>query len=415
MKKLVQPNFDIKFSGLPLDLLNELTAIALKIGIKRLALVGGAVRDYLLYQVLNEPWQGLTDLDLVIEGSAISLANEIKTSLGPKRVTKLIRHENYETAELEIDGVLIDLATARHEKYKKPGQNPVIKSSSLEEDLARRDFTVNSMALELPDIKLLDPFKGEKDLREKQLFLLHKKSIQDDPTRLIRGSRYSARLGLELSPEALVQIKTTLKEWPWEWKNGDIYKVAPPALSTRLRMELEILFKKEPWEIAIEKLKSWGGLVLLDQQLQEDNRLNRRLQWARKLKLPLLLALVSGAEEPIYLAQRLNCTKKYQIILEESINLRQSLYSNDNKVKWSTVSWCKYLEENYQQPEAIALCICLGVPMWQKLFNWWARWRWVKSPISAEDLLSQGWREGPELGAELERLRMEHIAKNSSS
>ena len=114
-----------------------------------MALVGGAVRDALLHHQHKDLWRGLPDLDFVVEGSAEALAQHLLQRCG-ERVSELRVHGRYGTVELELEGVLLDFASARQEHYPEPAFNPVVESGPLELDLARRDFTVNALALELP-------------------------------------------------------------------------------------------------------------------------------------------------------------------------------------------------------------------------------------------------------------------------
>ena len=408
----LESGFDL--SDLPKDLLAVLQQVASEVGITRIALVGGAVRDGLLHRVHLDPVRGLPDLDLVVEGSAVALAEALREHLGSDRLPHLLVHGAYGTVEMAVDGVLFDLATARQETYAAPGQNPHVIAGHLEEDLARRDFTVNAMALELPEATLLDPHGGWEALALRQLAFLHPGSVADDPTRVVRGARYAARLGFVLAPESLAQVRTTLAAWPWVWRLGDAPELAPPSLATRLRMELELLFEREPWEMALAHLHDWGAMVLLDEHLQADQHWRRRLRWAWRLGLPLLSALIAGAADPLAIAARLQLPQQQQRLLAESAELQILLASQEVAESWSTWSpaqWCKALETHGWRPDAVALSVCLGVPMWRPLMRWWGRWRQVKSPVSAKTLIAQGWRPGPALGAELQRLRLEQLNK----
>jgi tRNA nucleotidyltransferase (CCA-adding enzyme) len=151
-------------------------------------LVGGAVRDLLL-------GRGRSDIDLVVEGDAGTLA----ARLGAETVA----HERFATAKVELDGHAIDIASARTEAYPHPGALPVVEpADSIDDDLGRRDFTINAMAMPLvDDAHLLDPHEGRADLDHGLLRVLHSRSFEDDPTRAIRAARYAARLDLQLEPE----------------------------------------------------------------------------------------------------------------------------------------------------------------------------------------------------------------------
>ena len=379
----------------------------------RLALVGGAVRDALLHDQHCDPWRDLPDLDVVIEGSASDLVAALEQHYGTQRVKEVHVHGAYGTAELSFDGVLLDLAGARQEHYPAPGENPVVESGSLERDLERRDFTVNAMALELSlsgdrEPWLLDPHGGQGHLARRELAFLHLSSVADDPTRVVRACRYAARLAFVLEPEAQQQITETLEAWPWSWSHGDAPAAAPPALATRLRMELELLFDREPWPQALLALQSWGALSLLDPALQVDPRLVRSLLQAQRLQLPLLPALVAGADQPLELAARLQLPQQQQRWLQQMQELSTWLQANtgeDAWTGWTAEEWCDALEQQAWGAEAVALLVSQNPPQRRPLLRWWGRWRHCTSPLTAKDLLAQGWQPGPALGAELQRLR----------
>ena len=403
--------------GLPPQLLTALQAIASVAGVSRLALVGGAVRDALLHDQHCDPWRELPDLDLVLEGSASKLAAALERHYGDQRVKEVCVHRAYGTAELSFDGVLLDLAGARQEHYPAPGENPVVESGSLERDLERRDFTVNAMALELSlsgdgEPLLLDPHGGQAHLARRELAFLHASSVADDPTRVVRACRYAARLAFVLTPEAQQQINQTLEAWPWSWIHGDAPASAPPALATRLRMELELLFEREPWPEALLALQSWGALRLLDPALQADSRLVRRLIQAQRLQLPLLLALVAGADDPLELAARLQLPQQQQRWLQQLQELSAWLAANaseDASAGWTAAEWCDALEQQVWGAEAVALLVSQNPLQRRPLLRWWGRWRHCPSPLSAKDLMAQGWQPGPDLGAELQRLRRQRL------
>jgi tRNA nucleotidyltransferase (CCA-adding enzyme) len=158
--------------------------------------VGGAVRDLLL-------GRGRADLDLVVVGDAFALA----TRLGAEPV----EHERFGTAKVGLDGHELDLATARTETYAHPGALPdVAPASGIEEDLGRRDFTINAMAIPLgAESGLIDPHRGQRDLEDGALRVLHAGSFVDDPTRAIRAARYAARLGFGPEPETAALLRAT--------------------------------------------------------------------------------------------------------------------------------------------------------------------------------------------------------------
>jgi tRNA nucleotidyltransferase (CCA-adding enzyme) len=158
-------------------------------------LVGGAVRDTLL---------GAREahLDLAIEGDGIAAARILADRLGGR----LVEHERFGTAILDGGTVPLDIAGTRLETYAAPGVLPEVEPAGLEEDLARRDFAVNAMAVPLDaggPGPLVDPHGGKEDAMAGRLRVLHPGSFADDPTRILRGLRYRARLGFEFDEQTL--------------------------------------------------------------------------------------------------------------------------------------------------------------------------------------------------------------------
>jgi poly(A) polymerase len=392
----------VEIPGVPPQLLEALIAAAAG---QRLALVGGAVRDLLLHREHNDPWRGLPDLDLVVEGQAADLVERLELPA----IALELRLPGQKSDQPQI--WLVDLASARQEVYPQSAENPTVQFARLDDDLARRDFTVNAMALVLAGDGsgwvLLDPHGGQADLARRQLRLLHPHSLRDDPTRLLRAARYSARLGFELAPESLQQAAATLEAWPWAWSTEDNPAKAPPALGTRLRMELELLLEREPWRQALAVLAAWGGLALLDSQLQADRHWRRRLEWAQRLGLPLLAALVAGAADPLALAERLQLPHRQHKLLAQFLELRQRL---SEATPGSPSAWCALLEAPGLSPEAVALALASGIGPRRPLLHWWVRWRHVPAPLSAAELMAQeGLNPGPGLGERLRQLRAERL------
>jgi poly(A) polymerase len=399
----------------------------------RLALVGGAVRDLLLHRVHNDPWRGVPDLDLVVEPSgpikpadpepaAHRLARRLRGSLGSDRFGGYQEHGAYGTVELELRGpegpLLLDVASARRETYPTPGENPRVSFGRLEDDLARRDFTINSMALLLGPTHgeadaLLDPHGGRADLEQRQLRFLHSGSVRDDPTRVVRGARYAARLGFRLAPEALAQLRSTLEAWPWAWQPGDSPGAAPSALGTRLQMELELLLEREDWRRGLGALQAWGALTLLDAALQADHGWPRRLRWAGRLGLPLLPALLAGANDPLALAERLQLPHRHHRLLAQFLQLRRQLDATRAEAAGAPlhpVQWCALLEAPGIAPEAVALALASGTGARRPLLRWWLRWRHLGGGRSATELMaSEGLRPGPALGQRLRQLRQDRL------
>ncbi len=158
-------------------------------------LVGGAVRDALL----GRP---TANLDLLVDGDQGALV----AALGGEAVV----YDRFETATVLVDGFPVDVARARTETYPAPGALPEVSPATLADDLVRRDFTVNAMAVPAADpADLIDPHNGLEDLRAGHLRVMHERSFVDDPTRALRAARYAARLDLEPEPHTLGLLRAT--------------------------------------------------------------------------------------------------------------------------------------------------------------------------------------------------------------
>ena len=391
--------------GVPSSVLEALQGAAQALGISRLALVGGVVRDQLLHQRCGRAWSGVPDLDWVVEGDAAALVQELSRQLGSDRISDVQEHGAFGTVAFQLDGIPLDLATAREEEYPAPAENPMVRRGTLQADLARRDFTINALALDLVAGELIDLHHGLEDLVAAQLRFLHSRSVQDDPTRVIRAARYAARLDFQLEPESSEQIRSTIARWPWSWCQQDAASAAPPALASRLRMELELLLEREPWLQALDLLEQWQALPLLDPLLQNDLWRVQRLRWARRLGLPLMPAFLLGAADPVAVAQRLQIPGKQQQWLQQCGALRDWLKTNPPSLEATPSIWSTALEQQGFSPEAVALAVTLRPKQWKPLLRWWGRWRRIQAPQTARDLIAAGWQPGPAIGEELRRQR----------
>ena len=180
---------------------------------------------------------------------------------------------------------------------------------------------------------------------------------------------------------------------------------APPALSTRLRMELERLLEREPWPQALDLLDKWHAFPLLDPQLQNDPRRMQRLRWAQRLGLPLMPAFLLGAEDPVAVAKRLQIPGRQQQWLQQCGAICNWMADTPPSVQASPSTWSTALEQKGWQPEAVALAVTLRPKQWRPLLRWWGRWRGIQAPQTARDLIAAGWQPGPAIGEELRRQR----------
>ncbi len=397
-----------------------MTALAAAAAGRRLALVGGAVRDLLLHHHHRDPWRGLPDLDLVFEGRARDLVERLPGLLPPGTHCSFREHGSFGTVEVEVgmpqaETWLLDVASARQETYPIPAENPCVSPGSLDDDLARRDFSVNAIALLLdPRVdgaQLLDPHHGQCDLAVRRLRFLHTNSLLDDPTRLLRAARYAARLDFELDPASRDQVAAVLQRWPWAWKPGDLPQQAPPALGTRLRMELELLLEREPWAVALQCLQQWGGLALLDPGLQRSRHWWLALKRANRWQLPLLPVLIACADDPVGLAGRLQLPHRQQRWLKALVQLRHQAAQPllDQRLARTPAEWTEWIERQPDPEHVVPLALACGDPLRRPLLRWWLRWRHVQPGMTARELLASGLRPGPAVGARLRESRAERL------
>ncbi len=287
-------------------LLGTAKAVADTVGIP-VYLVGGMVRDLLLGRP-NE------DVDLVVEGSGIDFAHALAAYTGGR----CHPHQPFLTAVVTLpDGHRVDVASARTEFYRTPAALPEVQTSLIRQDLYRRDFTINSLAVALHGDQhgqLVDFFGGRKDLQQRDIRVLHSLSFIDDPTRAIRAVRYARRLGFRIAPDTRHLIETAISEGVFERLSGQ-----------RLRRELEALFAEEHPTSSIELLAELGLLPAICDDLTwsevtrsfllevENRRSWFELEGLGPAPEPLLLmlgglALHAGDDVPGRLADRLQLT-----------------------------------------------------------------------------------------------------------
>ncbi len=223
-----------------MEILEHAGQIASSMGYKIYA-AGGIVRDLLLGMECS-------DIDLVVEGDAIELAK----SLGEKLGGRVRVHPKFFTATVRFpQGRQVDVATARVEFYQYPAAMPQIEASSLHQDLYRRDFTVNAMAVSLNSDDfgdIVDFFGGREDLEQGLLRVLHNLSFVEDPTRILRGVRFEKRYSIVFEPQTLKLIREAVhnnmlarvsKERVWEDLRYILLEPRPGAVLSRLE-ELQL-------------------------------------------------------------------------------------------------------------------------------------------------------------------------------
>jgi len=205
-------------------------------------LVGGPVRDLLL-------GRNVIDIDLTLEEGAPVLARALA-----KRVDGRVRSfPQFLTYKVTAEGLPeIDIATARKERYRAPGALPNVTEGKLKDDLLRRDFSINAIAMDLRDGSLIDPTNGERDLHARQIRVLHDKSFIDDPTRIFRALRLATRLGFTLENKTFELMKEAIAGGAFETVSRE-----------RLWRELFLAMDEETAPRALNELRKSGALDVL--------------------------------------------------------------------------------------------------------------------------------------------------------
>ena len=380
----------------------------------KVAFVGGYVRDLLISKFHEKSVCNPVDIDLVIEGSSIGLAKFIKKNISNVEVCLIKEFNLYNTVELNINNLKIDIASARKEIYLSPGLNPQVTNTTIEEDLKRRDFTINAIAFEVTTKNIFDLYKGIPHIKSKRLHLLHENSISDDPSRLVRCAKYASRLGFNISSESLKQSQETVKKWPWEISGNQEKIIFPPAIGIRIRMELAEIYKYDNLEEIISILSKWRIISILNENIQVNKKFLRGLHWIKRLRGNYILFLLKDAEDFEKASQRFLINNNEKKIIKDYLIIRKLLKTNKDKyLNYSASSWTEFIESRNLHEETIKLLICDGGLFWRKLIKWLFVYRFTRSKKNGEILKEEGWEPGEKMGKEIKRLRYLEIDKIS--
>ena len=234
---------------------------------EKVFLVGGIVRDLIL-GINNK------DIDIVVEGDGIKFALELKDVLGAKKVRI---HEKFKTAVVVVhDDLKLDIASSRLEYYEYPTSLPVVEYGNIRDDMYRRDFSINAMALEIDSYnfgKLIDFYGGYDDLKNKKIRILHNLSFIEDPTRIIRAFRFAARYGFELEKDTEIFLKNAISD-------GFLRKISWP----RVKQELEILFSDKNLTRGMEFLNKYNVFSEINPNIEYDLEMKENIEKIENLQ-----------------------------------------------------------------------------------------------------------------------------------
>ena len=379
-------------SGPPGDLVARLRALpgmslllpALD-GLAPAHLVGGAVRDLLR-------GERSVDLDLCTEHDAHELAGALAERLGGTDR----RHERFATATVSARDLEIDVARTRRERYPRPGALPEVEPAPLAEDLGRRDFTVNAMALGLSGEelgRLRDPLGGSEDLSAARIRVLHERSFLDDPTRLLRAVRYEVRLGARMDAETERLVREAVNARALDTVSGP-----------RVRDELLDLLAETEVPDAVARLDELGLDRALHPALEADASLAAgaalaALETGADRVLAVLAALVSRSPEQLRpwidrLGLRAAVRDRVMRAARSGPALTEAL-----AVERSPSQLHELLRG--EPAEALALALALGAPA-PPVLRYVADLREVRLEVTGAELIDAGVPPSPALGRALE-------------
>ena len=358
---------------------------------QRLYLVGGIVRDLLLGRESN-------DIDIMAEKDAIALANSLSLAFR----TKPVIHTSFGTATFHIAHFRLDLATCRSETYDHPGALPRVERGSIEQDLLRRDFTINAMAACInPESfgEVIDPYGGRSDLTRGLIRVLHDNSFIDDATRIMRAVRYEQRLDFKL------ELKTSML------LHRDI-DILDTISGDRLRHEIMLWFSELHPQNVLKRAFSLGILGKLHPSLTWDAKLSRAFRsintsTGNSLDINLYLALLFynlNTVQAAELMSRLNIAggdAKKVIIHTVSLKRKQPLFE-DTALKPSDI----YVKLHDFHPLAVTANAYMAASpaVRSNLRLYVNKLRLIKPVLNGQDLASLGVPAGRKMGTVLNQL-----------
>jgi tRNA nucleotidyltransferase (CCA-adding enzyme) len=395
-----------------------------------LYLVGGAVRDLLLAdsaegEDIDSPI-ALQDIDLVVDGfhrsadakAGVKLARQLQQIYPDARLEV---HGAFQTAALlwhkdpELDNLWVDIATARTEFYPYPAANPEVEASSIRQDLYRRDFTINALAVRITAPragKLLDFFGGLLDLQAGQIRVLHANSFIEDPTRIYRAVRFAVRLGFEIEPQTQGYIRHAIASGIYEQVQQKNSRA--PALETRLKSELKYILQAPYWKQALRLLAElsalrcihptleltaqlWWQVRLVDRCLQRFDREKTLEHW--QIRLEVLIAalkppypgkVASNLQLPADSIQRLSQLE------QAKANLAESLLKCDSPAETlrDRISQIVFLLRQYQLPTLILIAAYSPREVRRQIWRYLSELSHIKAPLNGNDLKALGYKPG---------------------
>jgi tRNA nucleotidyltransferase (CCA-adding enzyme) len=364
-------------------------------------LVGGSIRDILL----GVP---TSDLDFVLEGDAPQLASMLARELG----WQLVVYDRFGTATVSQVDCHIDLVSARQEAYPVPGALPQVSPGTIHDDLARRDFSINTLALPLyqPVPRTLDEHHGIDELGKGWIRALHPVSFADDPTRTLRAVRYEQRFGFVLEAASEGQLREALARGCMDAVSGD-----------RLRHELELILKEECPGRALARAIDLGVLKAIHPALTDksallslDSRSNHG-HTADPMEYLAALAFPLSSRDAAGVIQRLNLPAPWARVVQDTVATKE-LDTQLSAPNLPDSEVCRLLDG--LSSEAMAAVALVRGPdlVAQRIDHYLTSLRQVRPLLDGSSVLAMGVPEGPLVGRILEKLRaakLDHLVESA--
>ena len=363
-------------------------------------LVGGTVRDMLLNK------QNL-DIDIVVEGNGINFSNKLAEIIN----AKLWTHKKFKTSVIVLKNKThIDVATARVEHYDKPAALPDVEEANIKQDLFRRDFTINSMAISLNKKnfgELIDYFGGRKDLKRKRIKIMHKLSIVEDPTRIFRAVRFEQRYSFRIDSQTESQIKNAIG-----------MEIISKLTGVRIRDELIAILEEDyPWR-PLKRLYEYGALQKININTEINAKFENKIKKVLKGYLELknfygeniqkwrlifsILLLDFSGEQLTKWCNEMKVKKKDTGVISNVICELPDLKKKLAYAKFSNSELFHLLKNT--SPELQAVLLCAGSSIKKNVLHYTKDLKNTKLDIKGENLIEIGYKHGPEIGNALDFL-----------
>jgi tRNA nucleotidyltransferase (CCA-adding enzyme) len=370
-------------------LLRDISVVANKSG-QSLYMVGGSVRDLLL-------GRQIIDIDLATEGDGVLLAHELARSLGGTFKSS----SQFGTAKIRLMGLDIDVASSRREIYNNPGALPTVMPGDIVDDLNRRDFTINAMAIYLDHSRygdLVDFNHGKRDIEDRVIRVLHDKSFQDDATRMIRAVRYEQRLGFSINHHTLQHLA------------NDIHNIHTIS-KDRLQKEIRRALGEERPARTLARLSRLGILESVHSPLGKYAKIADRVVELENSGLynnSVLIYLASLAcqitlSEGIKLIERLNMPKSWARVVKDTCQISESTKLHSRVLKNRDL-YALLAGLDINAIRAASLLHYNEQAQWNLSF-FLSNLDNISSMVSAHEIMALGVPQGPMVGKVMEELR----------